>query len=353
VIRFFCDCGTEIFFDNNFCSVCGKTLGFDPERQTLLSFKQITAEDWQTEDSIFKLCSLRQVIGCNWLLSSQDSQSQCSSCRLTRTIPDQGIQKNRVRWARLEEKKRRSLYTLLRLGLPLDISTISTSNNKLAHKPYPPLRFDFLEDQRTNPDVNTEFIYSGHQDGIITLNAAEADDSFRAVNRELMNELYRTLLGHFRHELGHYYAYLLEDVDSATAFQQVFGDRLQDYKTALERYYAEGPTQVWRENYITAYATSHPVEDWAETWAHYCHITDTLETAIAYGLIPQPKPDTSITEKIADWTQLTVMLNALNRSMGVDDAYPFIITPKITEKLQLIDHLVVSWRECDHSAAKL
>ena len=210
--------------------------------------------------------------------------------------------------------------------------------------------FDFLEDQRSNPQVADEFVYSGHSNGVITVNAAEADDSFRATNRELMNELYRTLLGHFRHELGHYYFLLMEEADLAE-FRRLFGDERQDYQAALDRYYIEGAKEDWRETYISAYASSHPQEDWAETWAHYLHISDTLETAKAYGMLSPGSESGGFRQEITHWTELSLMLNALNRSMGVDDAYPFVITSAVVEKLRFIDRLVAAWQESGRSAA--
>lgn len=239
---------------------------------------------------------------------------------------------------------------LLRLGLPLKLSGFkppSTANH------VPDLTFDFLEDQRSNPSVDLEFVYSGHNDGLITINAAEADDSFRTANRELMNETYRTLLGHFRHELGHYYGLLINgDGVLSAEFRQLFGDERQDYKSALDRYYAEGAKTGWQDNFISTYASAHPLEDWAETWAHYLHICDSLETAISYQVIAKLPVNAPFTQLLSEWSKLTIMLNALNRSMGVDDAYPFVITPVITQKLCFTDRLAMVWRTTAHNAAR-
>src|SRR6202011_5238904 len=44
----------------------------------------------------------------------------------------------------------------------------------------------------------------------------------------------------------------------------------------------------WRPH-VTPYASAHPWEDFAETWAHYFHMVDTLETATAFGLRLRPE----------------------------------------------------------------
>jgi len=66
--------------------------------------------------------------------------------------------------------------------------------------------------------------------------------------------------------------------------RELFGDETTDYGAALGSYYREGPKPDWNRHYVTAYASSHPHEDWAETFAHYIHIVDTLDSARAYGI---------------------------------------------------------------------
>lgn len=351
MIRFYCQCGTEIFFENSHCAVCGAVMGFDPKQQHLLTLQAQEDNTWfsVTTGRRYKLCSLKQDLGCNWLIPAQQSDSQCLSCLLTRTIPTLTLQRNHTRWQRLEQTKRRALYTILRLGLAFNSSANNASCSTTT--PLPPLIFDFLEDQQSNPEVALEFVYSGHSNGVITINAAEADDSFLAANRELMNEIYRTLLGHFRHELGHYYSLLLTDDETLSEYRQLFGDENQDYKAALEHHYAEGARDDWRESFISAYASAHPQEDWAETWAHYLHISDTLETAREYQVIQGNYDGFSFELDLSEWAKLAVVLNALNRSMGVEDAYPFVITPIIGKKLKFIDRLVKAWQAPGHNAA--
>lgn len=303
--RFYCACGNEVFFDNLFCQRCGQGLGFQTETQTIIS---LTGQ---------RLCEHNETLQCNWLV--HDDNTQCIACRLTRTIPDLSINNNKQRWLKLEATKRRAFYMLLRLGLHIP----NRSDTK-------PMLFDFLEDQRTNPNVTLDFVYTGHADGVITLNVAEADDSYRSATQELMNEAYRTLLGHFRHELGHFYwMQLFQNQTALNEFRALFGDERQNYQLALEYFYNQGANQ-WQSSYITAYASSHPLEDWAETWAHYLHINDTLETARAYYLIPESS------DWLSAWMDFSVILNALNRSMGTSDPYPFIITETIQHKLRFI-----------------
>jgi hypothetical protein len=239
------------------------------------------------------------------------------------------------RWSTLESAKRYLIYGLLNLNLPIQGKYQGYENG---------LVFDFLEDQRTNPTVDVEHIYTGHAGGVITLNAAEADSSYREATREAMNEPYRTLLGHFRHEAGHYYwDMLIRDTAEYEQFKILFGDDEQDYRQSVDDYYHNGPQDDWQDHFISAYASSHPLEDWAETWAHYLLMMETLETALDYGLIQRIEKDWYFDDWMSEWMQLVVVLNALNRSTGSADAYPFIISASVKEKLKFIHNLVQSF----------
>lgn len=333
--RFFCECGQEVYFDNTHCEKCGKDLAFDPTSLTLLGGERrdnlFIFKASNGVETLYKTCAhIEEPLKCNWLIPHDDPNSQCISCRTTRTIPDLSRVKNPQRWQRLEQAKRRLFYTLLNLGL--DVKGAEELKNGLA--------FQFLEDQRTNPEVNIEHVLTGHHEGVITLNAAEADEGFLHTMKEAMNEPYRTLLGHFRHEIGHYYWMHLLEGDKLSEFRRVFGDERFDYPRALTNYYQFGPARHWEVSFISGYATSHPFEDWAETWAHYMHITDTLETARAYGLTEYTPGVDDFDNWIAQWTRVTQVMNALNRSMGLADAYPFILTPIVLTKLRFIDRLI-------------
>ncbi len=191
---------------------------------------------------------------------------------------------------------------------------------------------------------------TGHANGLITISLAEANDSERERQRREMGEPYRTLLGHFRHEIAHYYwGRLVKDPPILDEFRGLFGDERQDYTASLQRHYAQGPPANWSEHFVTAYASVHPWEDFAECWAHYFHMVDTLETAGAFGLHLRPKankdstttidfdPHTATMDRIIDsWLPLTFAVNSVNRSMGIADLYPFVLTPTIIVKLSFI-----------------
>jgi hypothetical protein len=317
-----CSCGNEIFFENSYCTVCNSQLGFIPDQQRLVNLNAFKT---------YRSCQNRPRLNCNWLVPSADSNLQCIACRLTRTIPNLGNANNLPRWAKLEATKRRAMYSLLRLKLP--IPDRQAKSKQL-------LLFDFLEDKRTNRYSKLDMVFTGHANGIITINAAEADDSYRSAAQHKMQEAYRTLLGHFRHELGHFYwLHFLNQPTELAAFRELFADERKDYQTALKYFYRHGPQSHYTKHFISAYASSHPLEDWAECWAHYLHITDTLETAAAFGLIPTDPNSEDFSHSLTVWMRFSVMLNALNRSMGVNDPYPFVISPQVEKKL----HFIANW----------
>jgi hypothetical protein len=337
--RMFCKCGQEIFFDNLYCAACGRDLAYDPTIGTMWSGEVRSDSRFypHTSDGTtlpsFKICNHRySVVNCNWLISPEDEGScQCVSCRTTRTIPDLNLPKNPKRWRVLERAKRQLMYTLLDLKL-MDPQGAPGHNV---------LRFDFLEDQRSNPNVALEHVLTGHSNGLITLNVAEADEGFLHVMKEQMGERYRTLLGHFRHEVGHYFWHeIIEQEGLLEAFREVFGDERVDYDESLKTYYEKGSTSHWKSQYITPYASSHPHEDWAETWAHYLHMVDTLETAVSYSLSVYEPRRNDFDDWFSEWKRVSQVMNALNRSMGLADPYPFILSPVVQGKLRFIDEVV-------------
>jgi hypothetical protein len=293
---------------------------------------------------LYKQCSnyTNQHV-CNWMLDASDPNELCASCQLTVVIPALSNDKNHLFWHRLESAKRRLLYSLWSLNLkPLTKEQDEATG----------LAFQFLEDGTADGPVMT-----GHDNGLITLNIAEADPSYREKTREQMHEGYRTLLGHFRHESGHYYFdRLIDGTDWIEPYRALFGDERQDYGDSLQRHYDNGAPADWEQNFISTYASSHPWEDWAETWAHYLHMIDTLETAHACGLQLKPRqaeePALVITapplkirsfdEIIADWFALTYVLNSLNRSVGTPDSYPFKLPTPVQEKLRFVHKVVLA-----------
>jgi hypothetical protein len=285
------------------------------------------------------------------MVPEEDGDAFCFSCRLSEIIPDLSNPRNIKLWNRIERAKRRLLYSLLWLELPI-IGKQADPRHGLA--------FRLMEDQGFSEFVQVmpmqDRVITGHNSGTITLNIAEADPVSREQARTNVQERYRTLLGHFRHESGHYYwDLLLRNSPRIGEFQVLFGDERSDYDSVLQDYYARGAAPGWQTRWISAYASAHPWEDWAETWAHYLHMIDTLETAGDYGFalgeggsrsgsLPQFSAaylaTLSIGTLVHEWSNLSVALNDLNRSMGLADAYPFVLSDIITEKLAFVHDTV-------------
>ncbi|MDX1451465.1 MAG: putative zinc-binding metallopeptidase [Oleiphilaceae bacterium] len=328
--RFFCLCGQELFIENGVCMKCRRVVGYDPDARRMLALEQ-DKQHWRCAQSaeVYQLCHNRTEHGvCFGIIPQACAPSDdalCSACRLTRTIPDLSKGVNQKRWAKLERAKRRLLYGLAHFNLPLS-ATIGGVNKAL--------RFDFLEDKRSNEDVEQAFVTTGHLAGVITVNVMEADDVQRTWQRELHGERYRTVLGHMRHEVGHFYfEHLVRDQE---AFAALFGDPHAPYDAALKHHYKHGPKAGWEQHFISAYASSHPAEDWAETFAHYLHCWDALETAMARGVVAPLAESADFEERLRHWDQFSVTLNELNRSLGLPDAYPFVITEHIADKLRFV-----------------
>jgi len=331
--RFFCDCGQEIFLENRHCTQCNNSLGYEPFSGQLLTLSN-RGKNWHIARSgfIVKPCHNGIQHGvCNALIDVNDPNELCLTCRLNRTIPDLSKEGNLRRWGKLEEAKRRLVYGLLKFGLPLNAPVAGFPRG---------LCFDFLQDKRTDPDATLEYVSTGHFNGVITINVLEADEVQRVWQKEQSHERYRTLLGHLRHEAGHYYYELL--VTETTSFQRLFGDPGIPYADALKRFYEQGPLDGWEQNHISAYASAHPLEDWAECFAHYLHMTDTIETASSRGAIAPLNGNECFEDLLNIWDGLAVTLNELNRSLGLADAYPFVITPGIADKLHFINDSIIT-----------
>ncbi len=262
---FRCDnCGNHVYFENVRCIGCDHALGFLPDGLEVCAFEPQEGDRWRAlnstaENRIFRQCANgRQHQVCNWMVPEAESDPLCAACRLNNLVPDLGVPGNQERWYKLELAKRRTIYTILQLNLPLAAGT----------KEQPALGFSFLAD---SPDLAP--VTTGHNQGLITINIAEADDDKRERRRINLHEPYRTLLGHMRHEVGHYYwDRLIAHSDWLSGFREVFGNEATDYAGALNDYYKNGPPADWQERGVSAYASSHPWEDWAETWAHYFHV---------------------------------------------------------------------------------
>ncbi|MGO4394668.1 putative zinc-binding metallopeptidase [Variovorax sp. M-6] len=363
-----CQCGRPVFLRNSQCLACRTPLGYVIERLGVVplapaGFQEAEADTFtvfgDTSGRAYRRCAnLMTPAACNWMVPAPREGDDpafgtdglvpglCLSCSVTRTIPDLSIEGNGALWRSLELAKRRLISQLLALGLPV-VTRLSDPVHGLA--------FDFLSHMAGGPHVLT-----GHEMGVITLNAEEAEDAVRERIRAEMREPYRTLLGHFRHEIGHYYWDLLvAPTPWIEGFRQLFGDERDDYATALRNHYDRGPPPDWADRFVTSYASSHPWEDWAETWAHYLHMADTADTAMSFGVdaqnvelasdlfglsdLWQPEhPDAArFLDFLNGWVRLTNVLNELSRSMGQPDCYPFVLPRRAVGKLQFI-HQVIS-----------
>jgi hypothetical protein len=340
-------CGQLLYFENTRCERCGHALGYLPEL-TLLSALAPEHGQWRplgAERQLSAFCANAAYDACNWLVPA-GAGPFCRACQLNRTIPSLDRPERLLLWQRLEVAKHRMIYGLLRLGLPL----VSKAEDPAG------LAFDFLADPDPTWQEGPQ-IMTGHAEGLITINIAEADDAERERRRQDMAEPYRTLLGHFRHEVGHYYwARLVNGGPWHEPFRDLFGDERSDYGASLQTHHAVGPPADWRDRFVSAYASAHPWEDWAETWAHYLHVVDTLETAHAFNLRIRPETgaDSALAMAadldpyghadfdalIATWLPLTYAVNSLNRSMGQPDLYPFALAPSVLAKLRFVHDLV-------------
>jgi hypothetical protein len=359
-----CRCGKPIFFRNSRCLACGSPLGFEPNLGRLYALESAGEPDlWKLVGDAdeprgrYRRCAnLTSISGCNWLLPVEDPangtgtnrQTLCQSCRLDRTIPDLSVAADAEAYRSISNAKRRLVSFLIALGLPVE--------SRVSEDPERGLAFDFLRSPAQGPRVMT-----GHDNGIITLNIEEAEDSTRERIRGELGEPYRTLLGHLRHETGHYYwDRLIENTNWIDGYRKLFGDERQDYAAAIQAHYQSGPAPGWQQTFVSAYASTHPWEDWAETWAHYLHVMDTLETALGYGLDAESsiemdvkpfEPDAlfrpadpsgaQFLHFLNSWTRLTAVLNELSRAMGLHDFYPFALPRAAVAKLHFV-HLVVT-----------
>lgn len=325
------NCGQRLAFENSLCLSCHRALGFSLDDMTLLVIAsgEESSQPGFVDADKYELCANLHLAECNWLVEKGPVRKLCTACTLTRTRPDDADTKALGAFASAERAKRRLLVELAELKLPI----VGRDED-----PAYGLAFDLLSSEQQK-------VFTGHADGVITLDLAEGDDVHREELRISMDEPYRTLLGHFRHEIGHYYFYRLVSPSQVYTqrFGELFGDPDADYQAALDRHYQNGPPADWRDDYVSSYATMHPAEDWAETFAHYLHIRDTLDTAAAFSLAPAAATferkvlgPSGFKQIIDMWLPLAWSLNMINRSMGKGDLYPFVLPPAVLEKMRLI-----------------
>jgi hypothetical protein len=342
------NCQFPIYFENTACLNCGHALAYHSEFDTMVPLQR-EDEHWSiipTDGQAYDYCANHKHNVCNWLVPA--GQEFCEACALNRTIPRLDNDNNRLAWQQLEKAKHRLIYGLKQLRLPV-VSKADQPNTGLA--------FDFLSDPQDGDPEHK--VTTGHANGLITINLAEADSVHREWIRRKLSEPYRTLIGHFRHEVGHYYWEVLVQPKSDTlaVFRQLFGNENEVlYSDALDHYYQQGAPANWQQSYISQYATAHPWEDWAETWAHYLHVMDTVETAHSFGLSIHPDishgallesqatfdphQEADFDRIIDAFISITFAINSFNRGMGLSDVYPFVIAPVVKEKLRFIHGLV-------------
>ncbi|MDT5093228.1 MAG: hypothetical protein QOH60_2591 [Mycobacterium sp.] len=329
------NCGQHLAFENSLCLKCERPLGFSLEDMALLVIadEDEAAKPGFLDAAKFELCANLHLAKCNWLVPKEPVRRLCESCRLTRTRPNDEDTTALAAFADAEKAKRRLIAELVELKLPIVGRDVDPDYG---------LAFDLLSSEK-------EKVFTGHDNGVITLDLAEGDDVHREQLRKAMDEPYRTLLGHFRHEIGHYYFYRLvgQSNDYTAGFRELYGDPDADYQAALDRHYNQGAPPGWNETFVSSYATMHPAEDWAETFAHYLHIRDTLDTAAAFGFAPSNATyerkvlgPSSFDTFIEMWLPLSWGLNMVNRSMGRDDLYPFVLPVPVLDKMRFIHTIV-------------
>ncbi|MDQ0458169.1 zinc-binding metallopeptidase family protein [Rhizobium paknamense] len=339
------NCHNTVYFDNDRCLACQSRLAFRAETLEMVALGEDGQGlmDGQPTGESPLLCANAAQQACNWV--ADEGETFCRACRHNLVIPDLSQPDNLDNWRKIEQAKHVLFYSLLRFNLPLETRDDDHPEG---------LAFEFLVD---DPALNDgQPVMTGHDRGLITLNIAEASDAEREARRVALGEPFRTLIGHFRHEIGHYYwNVLVRDGGRLNECRAVFGNDEADYGEALKRHYAEGPVAGWEQSYISAYAASHPWEDFAECWAHYVHMVDALETAYAFGLKINPAIDEdgldlaltfdpyrarNVRTLISAWVPLTVAINSINRSMGQPDLYPFILSEPVIAKLDFIHRLI-------------
>ncbi len=323
-------CDNALYFENSLCVSCKSALAYSRDEKAIVP---IDAQGQYVDSAgkIWHICRNLNLSGCTWL--TEKVGGQCFSCELTRTRPNNSDLEGLAAYPIAEQAKRRLIVELEAQGFPLlgrDPSIPEEEDQGLG--------FDLISNKTTD-----EKVIIGHANGIITIDLDEGDDAYREKVRVDLDEPYRTMLGHFRHEIGHYYEWqLVRGDERMERCRELFGDESKDYQAEIDRHYAEGPPSNWKQSYISMYATMHPFEDFAETWAHYLHICDTIQTAREYGLATVG--DLSSFSTFRDvvtgvWIPLSTALNQINRSMGKEDLYPFVIPAPVLDKLEFVASL--------------
>lgn len=347
--KFYCGCGAQIFFENNQCVSCLSELAWCPVCDSLRSLikhdnGQYFCGEPGCNTALTKCYNYEVEQVCNRSIAATPENLYqpvfCDYCRFNETIPDLSVPSNKKKWQRIEVAKRRVFHTLDLLRLPYG----NADDNV-----YPPLSFDFKGDVIPKKNFwrwmqNNERVFTGHANGKVTINIKEADDVEREKARVSFEEAHRTIIGHFRHEMGHYYWDLLVLGRCEDACISVFGDHNNpDYSTALDQYYNDGPPADWKVDYVSAYATMHPWEDFAECFATYLDMVSVLDIANNELAINVVDPlQASLPDIAKKYVELGLLFNEINRAMGLIDLVPEVFTPAVLVKIQFIHNLLRS-----------
>ncbi|UDY23258.1 putative zinc-binding metallopeptidase [Nocardioides sp. Kera G14] len=320
-------CDNPLYFENSVCVSCGTSLGFSRAERAIVPVDE-TGRYVDAQGLVWWVCSNLNLSGCTWLAAVEGGQ--CEACDFTRTRPADEDTTALAAFLQAEQAKRYLLVELDTLGFPI---------RSKVEDPEQGLCFDLLASANLDGADSDEKVVIGHDNGVITIDLAESDPVYREKVRESLDEPYRTMLGHFRHEVGHYIEWQYVVGDLIEQARELFGDERESYADAIERHYAEGAPAGWEASYLSTYATMHPFEDFAETFAHYLHISDTIESAGEYGLTAVA-PVTAFSQfrdvVTGIWVPLSIALNVINRSMGKGDLYPFVIPPPVLDKLDFV-----------------
>jgi hypothetical protein len=307
------NCGNEVFFDSLRCVRCATELAFELEPTGSL----------RVADAAFAgRCEMRHAWRCNWQPDS--SGPFCTSC----LIVDAGTHADNPLLAAFLLAQRRALAQLSELG-------VAWTGN-VDDPAQPPLRFTYRS------SVAGDAPTIGHLAGLITLDLDEADPAEREQIRATLGEQYRTPLGHIRHELGHYVwlRHVASDPARHAEFRAVFGDETVDYAAALDAYYARPEDESWPDEYVSPYATAHPWEDFAESWAQVMHLHDVVTTGAAWGVVEFPDGPFDPQQWISTAVLASLAANELARAMGMRDLYPFALSPGARRKIEAAWRLV-------------
>jgi hypothetical protein len=340
---FHCDrCGGIVAFAALACPACGAAIGYVSDQRTLrvvvpTSDPAVFRFDrGAPDDGRLMWRCLNSAWGCNWMLPADSEDTWCRSCQLTRGRPDVGRPAAIEAWMAAESAKRRLVHQLDELSLPVEIRSDTMPDG---------LVFDLVH-------LPGEGGITGHLDGVVTLDLAETDEHHRDVLRRRLGEPFRTVIGHLRHEIGHHFwARLVGQSNDLGSFRRLFGDERVDYAESVERYYADAGDAWDRTRFVTAYAAAHPLEDWAETFAHYLHILDAIDTAVAHDLVPPDSAPLLVSDVVGTleltvildaWRPINTAVNAIAETLGAPAVYPFDPVGVVVDKLAFVHRQVAA-----------